>query len=697
MRTRLLITLAAAVLLVTAIWVVQDRLAPEGSGVADARVAVVHPLGFLNLDPAVKFVGDEECAVCHPDIYESYQHTGMSRSFYRPSAGNVIEDYQTHNRVHDLRNDLHYEMRTEGGRFYQVEYRLDEAGRRSHELRREVDWVIGSGRQTRTYITEVNGLFFELPVTWYVDEGIWDLSPGYKQRNLRFSRPIVPECMNCHNSYTDRIEYSENGFRNVPSGIGCERCHGPGGLHAKMRYERRGKDQRLGEKDITIVNPDRLPLREQMDVCLQCHLVGKKTVQREGMTTASFRPGMKLTEWKSTYVPATDSPDDFDIASHGQRSSLSTCYIRSGGEMTCSYCHDPHQPAKAQGRDHYIGACISCHAIKTLSTGRPKADHRQGADCIACHMRQGGTADVLHVNFTDHWIRKTISARQPHPAPRGKIFQLRSFFKESDPAADIRKGIAYLLYYEGNHAAPEYLDRALELLGKGVAAKAGHINGLYHLGKAYLHSGRLRQAAEIFQTVVSLAPDHLAAYYSKGLVHEKLGELQAARVAYERCLTLYPGDARVLNNLGNIESEVGNSEKAIYYYERAIRAEPTYAISYANLGRLNYLQFQDVEGAKAMLSKALKLDPDFAVALNNIGSMQLAEGKVEAALRNFSRVLEIDPANVPAHGNMATIYLHRNDYVRAKRYLQALLKIAPQDPAAEEMLQWVEEQMQEER
>ena len=37
--------------------------------------------------------------------------------------------------------------------------------------------------------------------------------------------------MTCHNSFPHFTLGSENKYQNVPSGIDCERCHGPGELH----------------------------------------------------------------------------------------------------------------------------------------------------------------------------------------------------------------------------------------------------------------------------------------------------------------------------------------------------------------------------------------------------------------------------------------------------------------------------------
>ena len=80
---------------------------------------------FLNFDPKVEYVGDEECADCHSEIYQTFKQTGMGRSFYLPTTENIIEDYTKNNHVYDPKSNLHYEVYEKDGRFFQSEYRLE--------------------------------------------------------------------------------------------------------------------------------------------------------------------------------------------------------------------------------------------------------------------------------------------------------------------------------------------------------------------------------------------------------------------------------------------------------------------------------------------------------------------------------------------------------------------------------------------
>ncbi len=649
-------------------------------------------LAFLNLAPEVAYIGDEECAVCHSEIYRTFKQTGMGRSFYRPTPENVIEDYARNNEVYDPRSQLRYQMYRRDNDFYQLEYRLNENGEVIHGHGRKVDYIIGSGNSTRSYITSENGFLFEMPVTWYSEKKLWDLSPGYHARNLRFSRPIVQECMNCHNSYADYVEYSENRYTEVPLGIGCERCHGPGALHAAKRYATKGRAGLKKQLDSTIVNPARLPLDLQIDVCRQCHLQGDMTVLKEERKDTDFRPGMRLRDVKSVFIRDQVEAGDFRIASHGARISLSACFTESGGRLVCTYCHNPHQPVQTLPRTFFNAKCQECHSLTSLPHANRQADHRDGSDCVLCHMRQGATADVLHVNFTDHWIRKEIqqlsqsetdSLLRPddaHPVV------LRDFFAEKDTTADLRLGIAYVRYFEAKHGAPEYLHRALPLLETGLRQHPNHQNGLYHLGIAYMHLDRPAEAQAQFKKIIALNPKNALAHFQLGEALQQLGKLEEAASSYRKSLRIFPDDARACNNLGNVYTALGKLDDAVAAYQQALKIQPSYAAAYNNIGDLCFYRQNDAETARKYFEKALRLDPNFVTAMHNLGNVNLKTGNEEAALNLYQQILTIDSRFAAAYGNLAVIYQRRGQRQEAIRCLQQVLDIDPRDTRAQTML-----------
>jgi len=644
---------------------------------------------FENLAADVAYVGNKECVYCHREISQSFLQTGMGRSFYRPGAQPDIEDYTDNNHVYDRQNNLHYEMIAAADGYYQVEYRENDQAVRTHELRRKVDYVVGSGNNNRTYLASENGYINEMPVTWYSEKEIWDLSPGYNRSNMRFNRPVVAECMHCHNSYNAFEEFSVNRYTGtITEGISCERCHGPGQLHVDKHMASADELNRT-DVDRTIVNPAHLSAELQMDVCLQCHLQGEISVFKTGKSSSDFRPGMHLKDIKTVFIEDGLPKGDFRIASHGGRISLSTCFTASNGSMTCITCHNPHEPVQERSRTYFNDRCMDCHATESLTVLQKVTDHSNKGDCVHCHMKQGATSDILHVNFTDHWIRKKIDKLSEKESDalfsRETVLKLRDFFEEGDPAAIIRKGIAYTNYYETRHSEPSYLVRAIILLEQGLRDIPEHLDGYYALARAFQLQGKDLQAVAAYQRVLSLDPTHMWTCYQLGRLYlDEAPERSAAYLA--RAIQLNPDNPKVWKEYGDallFTEDVAGAKTA---YERALALDSFFASAYNRLGELEFYQHNDLQAAATNFTKAIQQNPDHTLALHNMANIAVFNKDLDQAENYSRRVLAVDPEFSASYGTLASISRERGQFSQAEIYLRKLIALEPNNQQALSML-----------
>ena len=175
------------------------------------------------------------CKPCHAAIAESYSKTPMARSFGRIEAGAALPGLQQPFR-HEPSNQT-FSLISRNGRTF---LRREENG--SHVLEKQIDYWFGSGKHARSYISRtVAGDLLELPVTWYSENGgYWAMSPAYDfAQHAGFSRKITYRCMFCHNAYpslaksADRCDTATRWPAQLPEGIDCQRCHGPGLAHVE--------------------------------------------------------------------------------------------------------------------------------------------------------------------------------------------------------------------------------------------------------------------------------------------------------------------------------------------------------------------------------------------------------------------------------------------------------------------------------
>ncbi|MBK7964483.1 MAG: hypothetical protein IPK10_03695 [Bacteroidetes bacterium] len=78
--------------------------------------------------------------------------------------------------------------------------------------------------------------------------------------------------------------------------------------------------------DYSIVNPSKLPIDLQFDLCQRCHIQGN-VVLNEGKSFFDFKPGMKLSEVMNVFMPVyKDNEEQHIMASHAERLKLSKCF-----------------------------------------------------------------------------------------------------------------------------------------------------------------------------------------------------------------------------------------------------------------------------------------------------------------------------------------------------------------------------------
>jgi hypothetical protein len=178
-----------------------------------------------------------------------------------------------------------------------------------------------------------------------------------------------------------------SGPESADRGIGCERCHGPGGNHLAA--------VELGLSDPAIGRFKTSPEARVMALCAQCH-------GTRGRAIPDDNPALTVRFQATTLT-------------------WSRCYLGSREALGCLTCHSPHRDADDRPASFYESRCLACHSREarpsaagmgrrartpTLPDGARRADCpvRPSRDCLGCHMPPVKGA-VPHTTFTDHYIR----------------------------------------------------------------------------------------------------------------------------------------------------------------------------------------------------------------------------------------------------------------------------------------------------
>lgn len=627
---------------------------------------------YLNHSDTARYVGINTCRQCHSAIYDSYIKTGMGKSFDRASKQKSSAKFEAHTVIYDSYKDFYYHPFWDGDNFKIMEFRMK--GKDTIYKRIEqVDYIIGSGQHTNSHIFTTNGYLHQMPMTYYTQKGQWDLPPGFENgANTRFSRKIGLECLSCHNSYPDFVMGSENKFDEIPEGINCERCHGPGSIHVQQRQ--------MGIKidtskyiDYSIVNPGKLPIDKQFDVCQRCHLQGN-SVLKEGKSFFDFKPGMKLSDFITTFLPRYKNSDDqFIMASHADRLKQSKCFIKSfkpetdssslrpyKTSLTCVTCHNPHVSVKETGKEIFNNACKNCHTSKTvngLCTEKEEIRNAVQDNCVKCHMPVSGAIDIPHVSVHDHYIRKPI---QKEEIEKVKEFIGLYAVNEKNPGNSL-KALAYIQQYEKFDKNDIFLDSAQRFLSdKAIADVKTNFELLVHLNFM----------KQNFSKILG---------YVKQIGKENLINTVLINRSWDN------SNAWTLYRIGEAYYTTGDILNAYLFYKKADELAP-FNPEFKNKLGASLMAQNKVQQAIPIFELILHEDPKFVPAINNLGYANLISGNVENADKLYKEALQLDPDYEPLLMNVAGFNIYKKDFKQAKVFLQTVLKNNPKNTQAKEIL-----------
>jgi tetratricopeptide (TPR) repeat protein len=680
-------------------WVRQSKPATNTAVITDA--------GYIN---------STACAGCHREIWARFARTGMGRSMRPASAAVMPAGFRKNQSFYHKASDRHYSLFERNGKFYQHRHQTGPGAREINIFEQEIHYVVGSGNHAKTFLhRNPDGRLMELPLAWYAEGGgSWAMNPGYDHPNHPdFRREIPQECMFCHNAYpaltaaADRAGSEPIFPAEIPAGIDCQRCHGPGREHVQLAA---GGDKDKIRK--AILNPARLSPERQLDICMQCHLETTSarlpgSIVRWDRGVFSFRPGEPLGNYTIYFdhPPGSERENKFEIASHAYRFRKSACFTKSSGRLTCTTCHSPHDPPS---REQAIQACRACHASVNQAAGHPKA-----LDCVACHMQKRRTEDVVHVVMTDHFIQRIpppgdpLAPRReraesdddayrgpvvlyyPSPLEQGRDLELYLAVAQVKQFSNLSEGVPRLIKLVEQlkpASALVYLElaKACDRLGQRADAVRYYQDAVDRdpelrparlgLAQALAKNGSFSQAAEVLQSAVKKDPNDAPAWNSLGLTELQRGQRSEAVAAFRRAVEVQPEYPEAYNNLAGALAQTGDRIRAAEMYQAALRLQPDLTGAHLGLAALA----QNFEDAEYHFKAAVFYRANDAHAHYEYGIGLASNERYREAAREFEAAVRLDPVLAEAHASLGDMLSILNEPTRAIPHYRRALELRPE-------------------
>jgi tetratricopeptide (TPR) repeat protein len=291
-----------------------------------------------------------------------------------------------------------------------------------------------------------------------------------------------------------------------------------------------------------------------------------------------------------------------------------------------------------------------------------------------------------------------LARRNPHDIEAQRVYLSVLVFNAENQAA---VPLARKLLAQAPHDADFlYLNGVLERTAGDYAAARKHLDEAekldpsrysthYNLGYTLEQLQDYAGAKEQLQKAIELDSNEPESYFELAKVLRKLGQADAAQqqlVLYQKQLK-NKSDRTIAAQKSTQAAEAaraGDKQKAAALYRDAIAVLPDNAgFPYQLALVLNDLN--DIAGQRAALEQAVKIDPAFALAQYQLGSLDARAGNTGGAEQQFRLAIKASPGYVQAWIALAATLAMESRFPDALQAIDSALMIAPNNSEALEL------------
>ena len=226
--------------------------------------------------------------------------------------------------------------------------------------------------------------------------------------------------------------------------------------------------------------------------------------------------------------------------------------------------------------------------------------------------------------------------------------------------------------------AAERMTRGLPFAGVSETYEVGR--NYLSFGAVFYERGYLEQAEEFFRLAEKEDPGGAEPLYGLGSVYLDQQKRKEAREYFERAVKSaadYPATLpNAWNNLGILSAREGNTDEAIGFFQKALELNPEHAVALQNLGNA-YRQKKDWDAARKTLEHALTLNPEDAEANYGLGMVYAQLNDTGRAYEYLQKALAARPTYPEALNNLGILYLRTGRAEEAKKNFAESMRVAP--------------------
>jgi tetratricopeptide (TPR) repeat protein len=181
-------------------------------------------------------------------------------------------------------------------------------------------------------------------------------------------------------------------------------------------------------------------------------------------------------------------------------------------------------------------------------------------------------------------------------------------------------------------------------------------------GLSYRRQGERGQAQADFDRALGLDPKNTYALSGRFCTLARAGDDATAQADFDRLSAINPAQSMDFYTIGLAYLCKRDYDHAITDFSKAIDLDPKFAVAYDSRGFVYANHKKDYDRAIVDLDKAIELDPKFANAYTHRGLAHAGKKNYDRAFADHNRAIELDPKSTSAYNNRGLAYAGKRDY-----------------------------------
>jgi len=210
-----------------------------------------------------------------------------------------------------------------------------------------------------------------------------------------------------------------------------------------------------------------------------------------------------------------------------------------------------------------------------------------------------------------------------------------------------------LVRHGGTVANPLASDN-IAIYTETIRLDPNNVSAYQQRSREYYRKGEYDKAIKDCTEAIRLDPNDAWAYHNRGMAYSKKGDLQKAKADWDKA-----------KSLASVYAKKGVYDKAIKAYAKAIRLDPDDALAYQMRGFTYYMK-DEFDKSIEDFTQAIRLKPDYVRAYRNRGFTYYKKSDYDKAIEDYTQVIRLNSNDAWAYHNRGMAYFKKGDRLRAK-------------------------------